>query len=116
MHRTATGLLAAVLFAALLIPPWRVDWTSDSKTVSPSMRDATWAGFHSWAFAKERPTTVIAWDGPNTGGHVPLTGTPRVAYDVWAGVLLCSIAGLFIVARYPRPTLRPPSVGSVQQL
>jgi len=110
MQRAATGLLAAALLAALLIPPWRVTWTPDSKTVSRSMSEATWAGFHSWAYAKERPTTMIAWDGPNTGGHVALSGTPHVAYDVWASLLLCSTAGLVIVARYSRPAPRPPSV------
>jgi hypothetical protein len=64
------------------------------------MNEITWAGFHSWAYAKERPTKVVAWDGPGTGGHIPLEGAPKVAFRLWAGLLFLSAAGCYVVARH----------------
>ena len=103
MQRVAILLLSTVMLVVILLPPWRLAWASTSTGLGPVTSEATWAGFHSWTYAKERPTIVIAWDGPGKDGHLPLTGTPLVAYDMWAGLLFFSAAGLYIMSRRPRP-------------
>jgi hypothetical protein len=104
MKRTVRVVLAIVFLAVVLLPPWRVTWRSDSKDPSPLSLEETWAGFRPWTYSSERPTSVIAWDGPNTGGRVSVTGEPRIVYGTWTILLLIAGTALYLVMRTRRPT------------
>jgi hypothetical protein len=95
--RVARILLGVVFLAVMLLPPWRVTWSADAKDPGPVSMEETWAGFRPWTYSRERPTTVIAWDGPSTGGHVPMTGTPHLAFGVWTVLMIVSGAALYSV-------------------
>jgi hypothetical protein len=102
MRRLALAITGAVLVAVLVFPPWRVVWAPETADEGPPVREMTRAGFHFWAFARERPTQVIAWDGPGTGGHITVTGKPEVAGVLWIGLLVCSTVGVWLAARGTR--------------
>jgi hypothetical protein len=95
-----------LLVAALILPPWRMIWAPRSGEPGPIRSETTWAGFHSWLYASERPTKVVAWDGPGTGGHVELEGTPSIAFGLWAGILLVAAGVAYVV-------MRPPGRGTI---
>ncbi len=99
MRRSVTWMLGALLLTVLLSPPWRLVWSPASGGSGPVTRQATWAGFHRWTFAGERHSTVVAWDGPGTGGQIPMEGVPTVALDLWAALLLLSGGAWYAAAR-----------------
>ncbi len=57
MRRRVAWVLGTLLLGVLLCPPWRLVWSAASGGPGPSMHRATWAGFHTWTYARERPTT-----------------------------------------------------------
>ncbi len=97
--KLAPGIAAVLLIVALLLPPWRVAWAPTSGGSGPVPTESTWAGFHFWSYASARPTKEIAWDGPGTGGHVELEGTPEVAFGPWAGMLLLAAGVVYLSMR-----------------
>lgn len=99
MRRSVTWALGTLLLAVLLCPPWRLVWSPASGGPGPITSRATWAGFHTWTYASARRSTMVAWDGPGTGGHVPMEGVPTVALDLWAALLLLSSGAWYAAAR-----------------
>lgn len=97
MRRLIRVALPAIFLAVALLPPWYVTWTPVGDAPAPAAVMPTFGGFRFWTFGSSRPTTVIAWDGRNTGGHSTLAGTPSVAFGAWAGLLMLS-GGLWYAA------------------
>lgn len=97
--KQAPRIAAVLVIVALLFPPWRIAWAPASGGPSPVPIETTWAGFHFWVYATERPTKVVAWDGPGTGGHVELEGTPEIAFGPWAGILLLGVGVVYLAMR-----------------
>ncbi len=79
MRRALLATVAGLLLLLLLFPPWCLEWAPAPGQAALNPLETTWAGFHSWGYAAERPSREIAWDGPGGGGHVTLIGTPRLA-------------------------------------
>lgn len=102
MVRMIRLLCVVAIAATLLFPPWRLQWVASAPGGPFPEREATWAGFHSWAYMRTRPTTVVAWDGPNTGGHVTLNGIPQVAIAPWVMALIGVAAVLHFSRRVGR--------------
>jgi hypothetical protein len=99
--KQASRIAAALVIVALLFPPWRMIWAPRSGGPGPITSETTWAGFHSWRYASARPTKVVAWDGPGTGGHVELEGLPSIAFGLWAGMLLLAAGATYFTMRAP---------------
>jgi hypothetical protein len=117
MKPTTLTLLGGLFLAMLFLPPWRVEWHATSTGAATGALPDTWAGFHPWSYAGERPSRVIAFDGEGVGGRVGYAGTPRVAIGVWGGLLAFAAAAFLLAAVGERPgsadstrspPLRPP--------
>ena len=88
------GYIFFILIAlvVLAIPPWNVDWSTDSSTEQNlSMQPDKFVGWHDWTFITEPQSQMIAWDGINTGGKVAFSGNPSSAYTVYSGEILILI-------------------------
>lgn len=95
------GIATVLVMVALLLPPWRIVWAPVSGGTGPVATEPTWSGFHFWSYASARPTREIAWDGPGTGGHVELEGTPEIAFGPWAGIVLLAAGVVYLSLRLP---------------
>ncbi len=99
LKRALLTVAGAVMLVLLLLPPWRLVWTTAVEGAASVELPSTWAGFHSWAYSATRPTKILAWDGPNGGGKVDVIGTPELAYGLWTGLLLSVSIGTFAIGR-----------------
>ena len=99
IRRAALILCGVALASVLLLPPWRITWTTGDATPPPLALPSDWAGFHPWSYASARPDRVIAWDGASTGGKVTFTGTPAIAAVPWALLLGMISLGAYLLAR-----------------
>lgn len=102
MRRLFLLALPVIFLAVALVPPWYLTWAPADATAAPVSAMPTFGGFRFWTYASARPTTTLAWDGPNTGGHAALVGTPSVAFGAWAGLLMLS-GGLWYAGVRRRP-------------
>lgn len=97
MRRLILLALPVIFAVVAAVPPWYVTWTPAGDAAAPVSTMPTFGGFRFWTYAAARPTSVVAWDGPNSGGHATLVGTPAVAFGAWAGLLMLS-GGLWYAA------------------
>jgi hypothetical protein len=99
MRRVIQLFAVALFLVALASPPWLITWNAGTPAQAPNLQEVDWGGFHPWTYARSRPTKTIAWDGPSSGGHVDLTGEPRVLFPLWFALLSSGLVVGFFAGR-----------------